>query len=539
MQKQAPSAGRILVAVGFTLSCFALLLFLWVTFGGAVPFKPESYKISADFPEAITLQKEADVRISGVTVGKVKDLELPEDGNATRAIMEIDPEFAPISSDATAILRQKTLLGETYVELATGSQVNPESGEPVEGAEGQTVDVGSISGADAVHPIEEGGQLDSAQVAEQTQIDEIFNGFDEATRRNFQVWMKNSAIGVNGRGLDLNDSMGNIGPFSEDASDVLTTLRRQEEALRGVVRNTGAVFEALTAGDQELAGAIVGSNRTFRALASRDEALADTFQVLPTFENESRLTLDRLQAFAGKAGPLFRDLRPVARDLSPTLRDLRRLSPNARRLFNNLNPLIKASEPGLPALGSVLRELQPVTRSLDPFLANFNPILRYVDYGAPNVNDFLSNPSSATSGTLPPIPGQTGPRHISRQLGIISPETLSVHQQRLRTNRGNGYIQPFGIGNPFSASQEELFPSHDCNNTGATGGLGAGQVTINPPSAPPVQEGEFPLSIFPGADPSAPTTAFAGCTLAPNYPAQFGGGRVPLVDADPPYNTLP
>jgi hypothetical protein len=124
-------------------------------------------------------------------------------------------------------------------------------------------------------------------------------------------------------------------------------------------------------------------------------------------------------------------------------------------------------------------------------------------------------------------------------MGIISPETLSVYQQRLRTNRGNGYIQPFGIGNPFSASQEELFPNHDCNNTGATGGLGSGQVTIDPPSAPPVQEGVFPLSIFPGADPSSPSTAFAGCTLAPNYPAQFGGLKVPLVDADPPYNTLP
>jgi phospholipid/cholesterol/gamma-HCH transport system substrate-binding protein len=57
MQKQAPSAGRILVAVGFTLSCFGLLLFLWVTFGGPIPLKPESYRFTADFPEAITLQK--------------------------------------------------------------------------------------------------------------------------------------------------------------------------------------------------------------------------------------------------------------------------------------------------------------------------------------------------------------------------------------------------------------------------------------------------------------------------------------------------
>src|SRR4029450_13951707 len=65
MQKTATSIGRLLVAAGFPLSCFALLLFLWVTFGGPVPFKPASYRFTADFPEAITLQKEADGRIGG------------------------------------------------------------------------------------------------------------------------------------------------------------------------------------------------------------------------------------------------------------------------------------------------------------------------------------------------------------------------------------------------------------------------------------------------------------------------------------------
>src|SRR3954452_11299553 len=137
MQKQAPSAGRIMVAVGFTLSCFALLLFLWVTFGGPIPFKPESYRFTADFPEAITLQKEADVRIGGVSVGKVKQLSLAPDSecqkdaatcNSTRATIEISPQYAPISSDAQAILRQKTLLGETDVEITPGSQVQP--GQP-------------------------------------------------------------------------------------------------------------------------------------------------------------------------------------------------------------------------------------------------------------------------------------------------------------------------------------------------------------------------------------------------------------------------
>jgi ABC-type transporter Mla subunit MlaD len=568
MQKQAPSTGRILVAVGFTLSCFALLLFLWVTFGGPVPFKPESYRFTADFPEAITLQKEADVRIGGVSVGKVKDITLAPDSecqkdpttcNTTRATIEIDPQYAPISSDAQAILRQKTLLGETYVEITSGTRAQPApSGSDVQ-AQAGTIDVGQLSGDDAPQPIPEGGHLAQTQVQDQTQIDEIFQGFDEQTRQAFQSWMQNAGIAINGRGLDLNDAFGNVGPFASDASDVLGTLRRQEQSLRTLVHDTGDVFSALTAHDQALAGAIVGGNRTFGALASQSRALSDTFKILPTFENEGRLTLDRLKGFAEDARPVFHDLRPVARDLSPTLRDVRRLAPKARRLFKNLDPLTKASLTGLPSLSSIVRELRPLMDNIDPFLANLNPIVRWLDYQAPVVGDFLSNPSSATSGFLPSQAGQGAPLHLSRQMTIFTSESLSINQQRLNTNRGNGYLQPFAIGSFFPTTQAEIFPDHDCDNTSSfsgggsvTGGLGSGQVTSSPASSPPQSEsGQFPLSsitppltpsyINPNPSPNSNATtvppggpsAFAACTIAPDFPSIFGGGKIPEVLPDP------
>jgi phospholipid/cholesterol/gamma-HCH transport system substrate-binding protein len=566
MQTHAPSIGRILVAVGFTLSCFALLLFLWVTFGGPVPFKPESYRFTADFPEAITLQKEADVRIGGVSVGKVKQLSLapesecqqdPATCNTTRATIEIESQYAPISSDAQAILRQKTLLGETYVELTPGSQTEPQESSGDAQAQSGSIDVGQLSGDDAPHPIPEGGHLAQSQVQDQTQIDEIFQGFDQSTREAFQSWMQNSAIAVDGRGLDLSDAFGNLGPFASDASDVLGTLRQQEQALRTLVRDTGNVFAALTEHDQALAGAIVGANRTFGALASQSRALADTFKIFPTFENEARLTLDRLKPFAEDARPVFHDLRPVARDLSPTLRDVRRLAPEARTLFQNFDPLIKASATGLPSLSSFLRELRPVMVNLNPFLANFNPIVRWLDYQAPVVTDFLSNPSSSTADYLPFQPGQGAPLHLSRQMTIFTGESLAIHQTRLNTNRGNGYLQPFAIGSFLPATQGEIFPSHDCDNTSAnfpvTGGLGSGQVTRSPASSPPPSEsGMFPLSsmvppnskdnINPNPDPNSnaspiPGTggpsAFAPCTIAPSFPAAFGGEQVPQVLPDP------
>ncbi len=74
MQKQAPSITKFLVAIGFALSCFGLLLFLWVSFGGPTPFKAKGYEFTVDVNEAVTLAAESDIRIGGVTVGKVSKL---------------------------------------------------------------------------------------------------------------------------------------------------------------------------------------------------------------------------------------------------------------------------------------------------------------------------------------------------------------------------------------------------------------------------------------------------------------------------------
>src|SRR4029079_13302960 len=51
MQKSAPSFGRIAAMVLFALSCFGLVLFLWLAFGGPVPLKPKGYCFTTSFPD--------------------------------------------------------------------------------------------------------------------------------------------------------------------------------------------------------------------------------------------------------------------------------------------------------------------------------------------------------------------------------------------------------------------------------------------------------------------------------------------------------
>src|SRR4051812_22032626 len=115
MQKVAPTFGRLATMVAFALSCFGMLLYLWVSFGGTSPLRPKGYRFQAAFPKAVQLGVQADVREAGVSIGHVVAKRVSPDGRRTLATIELDDRYAPIHQDARVILRTKTVGGETYV----------------------------------------------------------------------------------------------------------------------------------------------------------------------------------------------------------------------------------------------------------------------------------------------------------------------------------------------------------------------------------------------------------------------------------------
>src|SRR3954451_18859465 len=116
MGLKAPKLSLILIAVAFALSCFGFTLFVWKSFGGTTPFNAHGYEVHILFgSEASQLSPNADVRISGVRVGKV--ISVVRRGLGADALVEIDEKYAPLPKDTLAIVRFKTLLGETFVGL--------------------------------------------------------------------------------------------------------------------------------------------------------------------------------------------------------------------------------------------------------------------------------------------------------------------------------------------------------------------------------------------------------------------------------------
>jgi virulence factor Mce-like protein len=439
MDKTAPSITRIVTMVLFALSCFGLLLFLWLSFGGTIPFQPAGYQLKVSFPYAAQLASEADVRISGVSVGKVIGKELDPQGNRTLATLQIDRQYAPLPQNTKAILRTKTILGETYVELTPGNRNGP--------------------------ALPDGATLPRGRVQQAIQLDDVFGALDPTTRRAFQQWQQDLAQALAGNGENLSNVLGNLPPFAADATDITQVLDVEHAATVRLIQNGGAVFADLSSNQAALQNLITTAETTFATTAAHSAALASTFRAFPEFLDQTKATMASLKSFSLNSDPVIRELIPVARDLGPTLRSVKQLAPDLRTLFVKLGPLITASRAGLPALRDTIKGLTPLLGQLGPFLEQLNPILIWLSLHQQLISDFLSQGASGIAATTSPSIG-TG--HYLRQFSPLGVETLSLATTRDSNNRGNTYNQPLFAADP-RVLQNDVPGSWDCANTGAPG----------------------------------------------------------------------
>ncbi|MEA2167481.1 MAG: phospholipid/cholesterol/gamma-HCH transport system substrate-binding protein [Solirubrobacteraceae bacterium] len=359
---------KIATLVGFVLICAVTFVYLYTKAGGSLRLHGP-YEASALVPDSFNIVQNSDVRREGVYVGRVRDIE-PAQG-VSKITFEIDkPDYVTLYKDATVRVRTKTLVGESYLEVAPGDP-----------ATGKLPDKSTIP-------------LSSAD--ESVALERILSTFDAKTREQVQRTIAGFSGGLEDNGAYLNRLFGALQPTAADGGRLMQVLEPQKAQVAALIDNTGTVLGAFGERSEALRGFARDAKATAEAAASRDDQLRATIREIPATLDQARETVNRLADFSGRAAPVVADLKNASVDLLPAIRDLQPAAHDGRTLFRELGPFLNAVNPLLDKLPPATNSLRTVVGPLDAVLRQASPAVNFLKAYKMQIATFFSNVGALT-----------------------------------------------------------------------------------------------------------------------------------------------
>jgi phospholipid/cholesterol/gamma-HCH transport system substrate-binding protein len=346
-----PKLGAIGLVVAF-VAAIALFLFFMSRFGGPSVRLSSPYEVSAMIPDTEGLAARSDVLDRGVKVGEVESVDV--EGDQALVKLAVDGDHAPLRADTTVRVAQKTLFGESYIDMSLGH------------------------GASA---IPDGTRLASSQVLPAAvDIDEALSALDAPARRDLQ-----GVVQTFGRGAAIPDASGKvsatIGGLARTTSELrrLTqTLQGQEGEIASAVQDGGTVVDTLARREASLRQIVSGGRATLAALASRSDSLRTGLAELPGLLDSARTTLTDARPLIGEARPLATDLATAAKPLREALLDMPPAARSANGVLAGLTTLNRTALPFLDHTDRVLGLAAPAAAPLSAAFRNLQPIVKYL-----------------------------------------------------------------------------------------------------------------------------------------------------------------
>jgi phospholipid/cholesterol/gamma-HCH transport system substrate-binding protein len=246
-----------------------------ISFSGSKDYK-------AEFVDATGVVKGDDVRIAGVKVGTVKNVEIVD---RTRALVSFTVQDSATVSQAThATIRYRNLVGQRYISLSQGIG---DSGE-----------------------LEPGGTIPVSQTSPALDLTVLFNGFKPL----FQA-------------LSPDD-------INKLSYEVVQVFQGEGGTLEGLLAHTASVTSTLADRDEVIGSLITNLNEVLDHLGDRDDQLTDlikSFRIFVSGLKDDRGaildSLDQISQLSVQTADLVHGIK------SPFVEDIKQL----RRLTENIN----------------------------------------------------------------------------------------------------------------------------------------------------------------------------------------------------------
>ncbi len=363
------------ILAGFTIFCFLVMEFLAINIGQPNPLS-SNYTLHGVFADADGIPTAADVRVSGVGVGKVTTISHdPKSPGFTVVTIQIsDTKAAPVYSNGFAKVRPKTLLGEKYIDLTVGSSA-------------------------AAEAIASGGYLPVAETGKDVSNDEIFNAFDSTTRAQQQQVLAALDTATKGRAGDIQTILPQLQQVVANLTPVARVYEKDQQQTDSIFVQLNTIMQALADEHQQLGGFLANGNVALGAIAQKDQALVSTLQEASNVATELNTAMT----------PTVAAQRKALDELAPTLDSENQL------LFDIVGPKCNGHACGIDTViaGTLNGQVAYPNDQLNVTTPNGEAVTGIWDSmfsqpGPAGPNPPGTNPSNGSAACSKPTVGSTG-----------------------------------------------------------------------------------------------------------------------------------
>jgi phospholipid/cholesterol/gamma-HCH transport system substrate-binding protein len=291
------------IAIGGLLSIALLLLVTFNLNKVPLPIFGSHTTYSAAFSSSAGIEKENEVRVAGVRVGKVTGVRLDIPGKQVVVTFQVD-KGVDLGEETKAAVKLKTLLGTKYLELTPAG----------------------------------GGTLDSKApipLARTSVPFQIYDAFNQLSATINEVNTTQLAKALDVLSETFADTKGNARSALTGLSALSRTIASRDEQLRTLLSGTKKVTAALAARDSELTKLIGDADLVMQVVLQRRQIIAKLLD--DTAKLAAQLT-SLVRANRAQLDPLLDNLHSVVNvlkaNLGPLDQAVKSLGPFARYTVN-------------------------------------------------------------------------------------------------------------------------------------------------------------------------------------------------------------
>jgi phospholipid/cholesterol/gamma-HCH transport system substrate-binding protein len=328
------------------IAVIVIVVGAWLGFSKDIPFT-SPFQVKAVFENAPPINKGQAVRIAGVDVGQVSDVQpMGGDSPAVVVTMKLKDDALPIHKDARVKVRPRLFFeGNLFFDIRPGT---PSTGD-----------------------LDDGDTIPASQTSAPVQLDQVLGTLETDTREDLQKLLIGYGDALNGEPAPGEDDDQDPDTRGETAAKSLNdSLEHSADALRG-----GAVLNDATLGTElhDLSKLVGSQQKVFAALSSREGQLKELITNFNT-------TMGALAAEEGNLRATIHELPQVLEAARPALDNLNAAFPSTRAWALEMIPGVRETpatiDAGFPWIRQVRAlvspaELQGLVDDLQPAVSDF------------------------------------------------------------------------------------------------------------------------------------------------------------------------